>query len=713
VAIPRVETGRTDQRLVAIENAGRDEIDTEGGVSGLEKLSPQQQTYRELQAVLGGTITEAYAVANETAAGAAPSLTFKTKERARAATAAARIGLATTVLVVDAAGAYRGLQEYRVTNATEQFLEIQLPAGSRLWTATVAGQPVKPVLPEAAAGRTAAGATGTGAATFVVRIPLVKTAEGEGDYPVQLKYGGRMDKVASFAQVNFPLMRTVNINVELSQVRLHLPETHDWSSYFEFGGTMRHVEDESEAGDLFQVYLNNRIQEAKEFLASANPYTKIRAQSNLKQSVMLLDHSRSMAVGDTGRDLQTRNDALLREAEGQVQQQQAGQQAAAEDNRSRLNYYWNAQDVKRSKNVVSGLASNFDGRQTEEKGKESTFNSAWLDQNALGTRGEAAEGRDSKKEGEQLATGKPGGRYSRAGGKSFADDFSKPQGSAESTDGALAQGQAARTPQLANEQQRQQLQFELQKDADEVREVESRRSVEELSKLSRYGMNLDQSAQQQEFGGLAIQQPNQPAAPPLAPGGGPASGSGPDSGMGMGGYGAFRGAQLGGAGGGDPRYAAPGGLMGPLATQPAPGTTTSSSPPTTPPAITGDSYSNVAAGLASLDFRLPQRGRVYSFTTQRGSIEVTARPVALELIGRLAGLAGLATVVLLVWAATRRPAREAYARVFSTVASGVLLAVFGLVSLISGIFPVLGLVLVVAGIVLAIRNRGLPAAVPA
>ena len=48
VAIPRVETGRTEQRLVAIENAGRDEIDTEGAASGLEKLSPQQQTYREL-----------------------------------------------------------------------------------------------------------------------------------------------------------------------------------------------------------------------------------------------------------------------------------------------------------------------------------------------------------------------------------------------------------------------------------------------------------------------------------------------------------------------------------------------------------------------------------------------------------------------------------------------------------------------------------------
>jgi hypothetical protein len=712
VAIPRVETGRTDQRLVAIENAGRDEIDTTGGVTNLEKLSPQQQTYRELQAVLGGTITEAYLVANENVAGANASLQFKTKERARAETAAARIDLATTVLVVDAAGAYRGLQEYRVTNATEQFLEIQLPAGARLWTATVAGQPVKPVVPPAPAGATTA-------TTGLVRIPLVKMGEGEGDYPVQLKYGGQMPEVTSFSQVRFPLMKTVNINVELSQVRLHLPDNFDWSSYFEFGGTMRPVADESELSEVYQGYLNKRIQEAKELLTSANPYTKIRAQSNLKQSALLFDNSRSMATNDSGRELQTGNDALLREAEQQVQQQQAGEQAAAVDNRSRLNSYWMDQDVKRSKNVVSGLGSNFDSQKdgAEGEGKESTFNPAWLNQNALETKGEAKpEGKDNQKSGAKSVSGKPGGRYSRGSGKNFADDGEKGAG-ADNKAGFGAQpgqgqGQAEseKNPQLANEQQRQQLQQKLQKDVDEVREIDSSSREEELGKLSRYGQSLDRNAQQQELGGLALQLPNQPLP------GQPMAGGGPGSGSGAGGMG---GGLLGGAqGGADLRYAVPGAALanGQAADPfgaPTAGAATASSPAAAPAVVTGDTLETIAAGLASLDFRLPERGRIYSFTTPRGQIEVTARPVASTLVGRLIGLLALAAAVLIIWAASRQPAREAYARLFSTVTSGVLLALLGLISLVTGIFPIAGLVLIAIGIALAIRNRNVPMAVAA
>ncbi|MCI0360376.1 MAG: hypothetical protein L0211_18015, partial [Planctomycetaceae bacterium] len=715
VAIPRVETGRTDQRLVAIENAGRDEIDTAGGVSGLERLSPQQQTYRELQGVLGGTITEAYIVANENAAGAGPSLQFKTKERAAAETAAARIDLATTVLVVDAAGAYRGLQEYRVTNATEQFLEIQLPDGARLWTATVAGQPVKPVVPpQAGAANPAPAAAGATAPVGVVRIPLVKMGEGEADYPVQLKYGGQMSKVTSFAQVRFPLMKTVNINVELSQVRLHLPENFDWSSYFEFGGTMRPVVDESELSEVYQSYLNKRIQEAKELLTSVNPYTKIRAQSNLKQLAVMFDDSRSMALGDNGRQLQRGNDLLLREAEQQVQQQ-SGQQAAVTDNRERLNSYWMDQGVTRSKNVVSGLGSNFQQDGLAANGKESTFNPAWLNQNSLETKGEgAAEGKDANKPGVGQASGKPGGRYSRGYGKNFADDKSNAAG--YGGDQAQGQAEAAQNPQLANEQQRQQLEQKLQMDADEVRDLQSGRE-EELGKLSRYGMKLDQETQQQELGGLAIQLPRQPPADqPMA--GGPQSRSGAMGGMGGMGGGFFGGGQ-GAPGSADARYAAPGSqpaggqAADPFGAPTTGGSVAASPAPAAPAVVSGDNFDTLAAGLASLDFRLPERGRAYSFTTPRGQIEISARPVANTLVGRLLGLTILAAVVLIAWAATRQPAREAYARLLGTVACGVLLALVGVISLVTGIFPYAGLVLIVIGIALAIRNRAAPTAVAA
>ena len=414
--------------------------------------------------------------------------------------------------------------------------------------------------------------------------------------------------------------------------------------------------------------------------------------------------------------MQGRNDVLLREAEQQVQQQQAGQQAAVADNRDRLNTYWESQGVNRSKNVVSGLASNFDGRQDgiEGKGKEGYFNSQWFDQNQLNTKGEATDSPDSRVAADPKAGGKPGGRFSRDGGKNFADDFSKPQSSGGEQGQQQGEGDAERTPQLANEQQRARLQFDLQKEADERSSaVELSRTGDEATNLWRDGQNLDFNAQQQEFGGLASQQPNQPPMPdqPMPPGGGPASGSGQAMGGMTGGFAGPQSGRMfaGGQGGGQ---GVPKPLIGflhlpqiqvqrpllrlhPLAV------------------VTGDTYANVAAGLASLDFRLPERGRVYSFTTQRGLIDVTARPVAHTLISRLIGLAALIAAVLVVVVASRKPARDAYARLLGTVSCGVLLAVLGLVSLVTGIFPYLGLVLIVAGIVLAIRNRTMPTAVTA
>ena len=59
-------------------------------------------------------------------------------------------------------------------NTTEQFLEVDCPTGAELWTARVAGEPVKPTI--------VPGATGSGQ----VRIPLVKTAAGDLDYDVVL-----------------------------------------------------------------------------------------------------------------------------------------------------------------------------------------------------------------------------------------------------------------------------------------------------------------------------------------------------------------------------------------------------------------------------------------------------------------------------------------------------------------------------------------------
>jgi hypothetical protein len=669
-AIPRIEAARTDQRLVVLENAGRDEIDVAAAdLVGLEPLSPQLQAWRDLTAILGSRITQAYQV---TESAALPSLTFRLRERQVAATAQARIELASTLLVVDASGAYRGLQQYRVTNATEQFLEVELPAGSRLWTATVAGEPVKPALPTAgAAGGIPAGH---------VRIPLIKTSEGEADYPVELKYGGKLPRLQSLSEVEFPLIKTVNINVELSEVRLMLPAQFTWSRYFRFGGTMRHVDDERDLAAVFQSYLNRRIENASKLLTSDNPYTQVRAMSDLKQTKILLDDSRSMAADQNpeGQMLYAANSALLAEAEKKIQAQAATAAELTTDNRSRLNSYWMEQGVQRSKNVVSGLASNFDGQAvpTSGEGKPATFNDDWLKQNELQSESEkgkkelaGAEAND-RRSGQQ-AGGKFSGRFFRGGENTFDSPLGDRSGGGQQAD--------QQSLQLFNQQQRESLERQLGQETDKLQGEEETRKKDAES-LSRYGMNLDRNYQQQEQGQLA-QSANQPQLG--VPAGGP----------GMGGFGA--------------QTTAPGGQMGGLgmgsggAAPPGPGGDFGAAGYA--PFAAGESLESLAAGLASLDFQLPERGEVYRFTVPRGQIEIKARPVADELVRRILGGAGLVAALVVIWLATRPAARRFWRQLADRPLVAVGLGVLGLASLVTGILPGLGLLLVLLAAGLGLR----------
>src|SRR6185295_8240344 len=185
VAIPDIAQGRLEQRLVVLENSGRDEVVVDTS-TGLEPLTEGQKAWDDLKTFLGenSKITQVFAVSPN---ASAPQLVFKTQVRQRAQQSQASIGLADHLLVVDEFGTYRGQVEFKVANETEQFLDVQLPDGARLWVAIVNGEPVKPVEPATAnAG--------------LVRIPLVKTAQGEGDYPVVLKYGGRISQVREFTQ---------------------------------------------------------------------------------------------------------------------------------------------------------------------------------------------------------------------------------------------------------------------------------------------------------------------------------------------------------------------------------------------------------------------------------------------------------------------------------------------------------------------------------
>ena len=372
VPVARVETGRTNRRFVVLEAAGRDELVIEK-LEGFEPLSRQQSQWQEVSSMFGGKITEAYEADSDVIE---PQLAYTLKDRALVQTVAARIGLAQTLLVLDENGAYRAVQLYRLDNRTEQFLEIELPEGARLWTASVAGEPIKPT-----GGSLTSTGTGQSSSRRRLRIPLVKTSAGDLDYEVVLKYGGTLPALGRSSSVTVPLIRALNINAELSQVRLWLPDTYAW---FDFDGTMRVVKDEGELAAGYVAYSTEQAVRMAETLRAADSFAQVRAAANLKRLRLQFDRAQNTTTQFQGnKDLQQvwiRNASILEEAEKQaLVLDQTLELQAALDNRGNLNSYYDAQIGSRANNVVQESGMNFDVDATGSAGDEDDARIAGLD----------------------------------------------------------------------------------------------------------------------------------------------------------------------------------------------------------------------------------------------------------------------------------------------------------------------------------------------
>ena len=648
--IPELLTGRTDQRYVTLENAGRDEV-VIADQPGLAPLGRQQAEWRRLAAVLGDNLTSAYIVQAE---ARRPALTFKTRQRTTVQTARASIGLGETLLVVDAAGAYRGEQVYQVHNTTEQFLVVRLPDGARLWTAVVNGQSVKPT------------EVPGGTDPDQVRIPLIKTAEGDRDYPVVLKYGGRLRPVATVDRVSFPLVRTVNINVELSRVRLRLPQTHTW---FDFGGTLRHVSDEGSFEADFFAYNAQQAKRLLQALNTDNPYARARSISNLEQLGLGLhaQHGayRTFMTNEAFKRSYEANAAVIQQATQQAQDYRLLEdQAAVTDNRTRLNTFFLDQRNEPARNVVGELGGNFplavDVGQAERKSDAERFNYRWLERHQLENRGQV--GRDDRDErlGRQVPT-EAGDRL-----KIYTQNQSLlgEVGDKSSVQLRSRRSGAAREPQAVGQSQ-QELARQYQQALQDKQQTEQTRQD---SMFERSGLDPDRArvtGDMETRGGMA---------------GMPASGPAPPQMYGMGGMGGF------GGGGSSGR---PG-----MADQPA-------AVPAPQQPVTGEGYA-AETHFASLDVDLPQRGREYLFTTPRGDLELTARAGSAPRVERLIRLAALAVGVAVAVVVLRTAARilPVLHRNRWSVAAVLLI---GLLSLLLGIFPVLGVMALLYALVQLIR----------
>ena len=623
-----VETGRTDRRYIALESAGRDEVSIVSQ-EGLETLGRQQASFQWVADLLESRLTQVYLV---NPGAAAPKLVFATRGRQTVETAGARIGLAETRLVLDSQGTYRAAQVYRLDNATEQYLELELPAGAVLWTALVAGEPVKPTAISGGAPR--------------VRIPLVKTAAGDLDYEVAVKYGGTLAALGKLATVNFPLIRTVNIHVEQSQVRLYLPETHDW---FDFGGSLGRVANEADLEAGFLNYSSKLLQRLSQTKSSDNEYAKARSTNNLKQiELQLHDYLRSNAGQAAGNEAFKQEAAnaerTLKEAESQSTTQGDFEQVAGEaDNRGNLNRLYEGQETRRSKNVVNELGANFDATTQPQQQPQANqgdtahqgdtaqeFNNKWFLKNNLNRQ-------DDKP---QAQPGQMQQFRGVVGVNTPAKDAAPTQTAAQPANPEVAQGKAK--AELQSQVEESKKQFGAKQDAD-------------FGRVSRYQQKLAKQGGQQQG----------------QPGGG-------------------------GLGGGQPA----------MPQQPLPADNDVE--------LRNNSLNDNSAGfeeafahgvsptsgLASLDFALPERGRVFRFATPRGEIELTARAVSGELVERFRQLA-LALVAALVLLLVYRVLRRGW---FATRLGSTLAIVGGLISLCAGLLPGIGLVALIGGTLCKARH---------
>ncbi len=647
-ALPTIETGSTERRLVTLENVGRDELVT-AQVAFFEPLD-RSQLKQWIQAdLLGGRSSQAY-LAQE---GGTPQLTYSTKTRSVLTTAGARIGLAQTLLVVDELGAYRATQEYRVENRTEPFLEIELPEGALMWTVQVAGEAVKPTM----------ATNNTNASTRRVRIPLIKTAEGDLDYPVVIKYGGKLATPSWFNRIAFPLIHTSNINVELSQVRLRLPETFEW---FNFDGTLGRVQSESDLQAGWLSYRTRQLTELSELLGdkvgAANDYTKARALSNLSTLEKTIQQGNKFfsqgeaASEDFLKELST-NSAALQSVQRQAIEIQQGQTAAERGNRDVLNDLYGAQSNGRSFNSLGDLGLNFIApskgmEQDLAKAEAASQQSAWLAQNKLDVQ--------------------PDGMASRVQLESKIA-ASKPQAPREEVELTVPLQRSAGIEPSADKRKQSAPQMDLEQD----------------SKATRYGKRLQQQNSMQSMnealGGISQSggRTSSPSEPTIA---------------GMGGFGA------GGMGG-------PGGQPASSGQQPTSDAINKGlslaqndinlSQPTGGQSVT-------PAFLASLDVDLPIRGREYFFTTPRGEVELSAQSVASRVYQRLLNIVYLLIVAGAAWLVYLLSLRLAQSRWGSNLLTVVLLLT-GILSLALGYLPIFGAIAVLAAVALNFRRFELTA----
>ena len=649
--IPAVENARTDHQFVALENDCSDEIIPDQNDS-IVPLQRSQKQWQVLTSLLGADITHAY-MAKPSAPKA--SLAYSLKSRELVQTAGAKVRLASAIMVLDEAGTYRTVQEFRIFNKTEQFLDVQIPKASQLWTVKVAGEPVKALEPRQSSG------------SGEFRIPIIKTADGDLDYVVEITYGGKSPKLKTLRRHQFEFAKPTKMQVDRTLVRLFVPESYRWHS---FDGTMKRQEDRAEFAAEFIDYQTTLLLECANNLKSLNPFAQTRAARNLSQLGLAIMNQKGEFSQTRGNEkLRTAldaNDAALQTAQDAQRSNAVRVDALDFDNRGRLAEVFRGQEYGRASNIVDQLGNNFDAAgvtvNNAKKGKpKANFNSAWFFSNKLNLPGKVAnkqKGAAGKSVSGRVVDGKPTSPSRIATRESKSALQKAPQQKLNYAANAPVQGGRG-------EQQQRSLALSQRDSSPDT----------QVSRVTRFSEQLKSQITQQAgqgqiaaFEGRNIVTQNQTATPNARP---------------------------------------TGGTSFDTSTVQAEGEESSGEAAVGDDDLFGTPSPDVH--LSSLHVQIPERGREFFFVATGGEAEISALPASVSIWQRLGHL-GQLFVAVLVGIVVVGIAKQLHSSKNFAVAGGVALAI-GIISIFLGIYPVIGLCIAIYGIVMlgkAILDRLVP-----
>ncbi len=152
------------------------------------------------------------------------------------------VDMLTLTTTIDRDGKSRTEAVVELQNRSEQFLRVEAPAGVSLWSASVAGEPVRPVVSKERPGE--------------ILIPLVKTSPGGLPYEVRMYFAGSgLAKLEGMTTLKPPAIRIKGLPVVRTLWSLRLPGGYE---YIRPGGNVSPI---AGAGEAMSIALDAKIEQ--------------------------------------------------------------------------------------------------------------------------------------------------------------------------------------------------------------------------------------------------------------------------------------------------------------------------------------------------------------------------------------------------------------------------------------------------------------------